>query len=106
MQHLMLAPTCALATTYDWQLVYHTKDAVDTGSEQGMGKAVVDEAWRSCSPHLSAIRYDIAGKPYAYYRRNHEAAADKKFSAFELISDCWKSKQVRVSARVAHLPPS
>eukprot|EP01052_Picozoa_sp_SAG31_P025343 SAG31_NODE_2217_length_6168_cov_10.730598_1_plen_177_part_00 len=83
----------AAGTKYNWQLVYKTTSLVDSGTEQGLGKDAVDDAWHSCDEHVSGIRYDINEKPYAYYRRNHESKDDKKFSAWELISECWKSKQ-------------
>ena len=91
---------CSGVANCNWLLAYKSTKHVAAGSTQGMDEDTANAAFRSCSVHQAAIRYDIKGKTYSVYRRQTGAekggagAKDwKSFSAFELMADCWRSKQ-------------
>jgi hypothetical protein len=78
---------------YHWQLAYKTTSPVTEGDPAGLSEDNVKAAYLSCDEHHTVIRYDIGEKPYAYYRRLKQRSQDSKFNPFELMSECWKSKQ-------------
>eukprot|EP01052_Picozoa_sp_SAG31_P022136 SAG31_NODE_1747_length_7364_cov_5.070750_6_plen_122_part_00 len=93
--------------SFKWVLVYKVSSAVSEGTSQGLDADTIRDAWGSCNVHFAAIRYDVGGKPYSYYRRTKgpdgnfhgngkksDAEAwekqGQKFDANELITDCWR----------------
>jgi hypothetical protein len=100
---------------FQWVLAYKQSSPSPVGESEGMDEATVQAAWASCNVHFAAIKYEIKGKLHSIYRRMHgpdgdfhKASGDRqgnpggvttwekegaKFSAFELMTGCWRSKQ-------------
>eukprot|EP01052_Picozoa_sp_SAG31_P041363 SAG31_NODE_6253_length_2102_cov_1.213180_1_plen_148_part_00 len=59
-----------------------------------IGKSAVNEEVQNCDCD-NAIRYDVSGKPYAYYHRLNDVSS---WDMYGMLTGCWKSENNKANA--------
>lgn len=69
-----------------WLLAWQQADGKVT---HDLGAGATNDEFANCGRD-NAIKYEVGGAPYAFYRRLQPIPSG--FSAYEIMSECWKSK--------------
>ena len=69
-----------------WLLAWQQADGKVT---HDLGAGATNDEFANCGRD-NAIKYEVGGAPYAFYRRLQPIPSG--FSAYEIMTECWKSK--------------